>query len=66
MAQPANDFFFPWEEEGSVENTIIIEEEEGFSEPRTPVSESLSEPPAIEASPPFRTIESLQNFEICK
>ena len=39
VAQLVNDFLSPWEEEGSVENPITIEEVEGFSEPRTPVSE---------------------------
>ena len=38
VAQPFDDFLFPWEE-GSVDNPITIEEDEGFSEPRTPVSE---------------------------
>ena len=42
VAQPFDDFLFPWEE-GSVDNPITIEEDEGFSEPRTPVSE----PPVI-------------------
>ena len=31
-AQPFSDFLFPWEE-GSVDNPITIEEDEGFSEP---------------------------------
>ena len=44
VAQPFDDFLFPWEE-GSVENQITIEEDEGFSEPRIPVSE----PPVIDA-----------------
>ena len=39
VAQPFDDFLFPWEE-GSMKNPITIEEAEGFSEPRTPVSES--------------------------
>ena len=30
VAQPVDDFFFPWEEEGSVENLITIDEDEGF------------------------------------
>ena len=63
VAQPADDFLFPWEEEGSVENPITIEEDEGFSEPRTPVSEPLRQPPAMEARPVLRSIENLQNFE---
>ena len=58
VAQPFDDFLFPWEE-GSVNNTITIEEDEGFSEPRTPVSE----PPVMEARPTLRSIENLQSFE---
>ena len=30
VAQPFNDFLFPWEE-GSVDNSITIEEDEWFS-----------------------------------
>ena len=30
--QPVNDFHFPWEETGSAENSISIDEDEGFSE----------------------------------
>ena len=58
MAQPFDDFFFPWEE-GSVDNPITIEEDEGFYEPRTPVSE----PPVMDARAVLRSIENLQNFE---
>ena len=58
VAQPFDDFLFPWEE-GSVDNPITIEEDEGFSEPRTPVSE----PPVMEAGPALRSIENLQSFE---
>ena len=58
VAQPFDNFLFPWEE-ASVDNPIIIEEDEGFSEPRTPVSE----PPVLEARPALRSIENLQNFE---
>ena len=57
VAQPFDDFLFPWEE-GSVDNLIIIEDE-GFSEPRTPISE----PPVMEARPALPSIENLQNFE---
>ena len=56
VAQPFDAFLFP-REEGSVDNPITIEEDEGFSEPRTPVSE----PPAMEARPALRSIENLQN-----
>ena len=59
VAQPVNDFLVSWEEEGSVENPITIDEDEGFSEPRTPVSEQPSETP--ETRPVLRSIEKLQN-----
>ena len=62
VAQPFDDFLFPWEE-GSVDNPITIEEDEGFSEPRTPVSESPRQPPVMEARPALRSIENLENFE---
>ena len=58
VAQPFDDFLFPWEE-GSVDNPITIEEDKGFSVPRTPVSE----PPVMEARPALRSIENLQSFE---
>ena len=58
VAQPFDNFLFPWEE-GSVDNPITIEEDEGFSEPRTPVSE----PPVMEARPVLRSIENLQSFK---
>ena len=56
VAQTFDDFLFPWEE-GSVDNPITIEEDEGFSEPRI----LLSEPPVMEARPALRSIENLQN-----
>ena len=56
VAQPFDDFLFPWEE-GSVDNPITIEGDEGFSEPRSLVSE----PPVMEARPALRSIENLQN-----
>ena len=55
VVQPVDDFLFPWEE-GSVDNPITIEEDEGFSEPRT----TVSEPPVMEARPALRSIENLQ------
>ena len=54
VAQPFDDFLFPWED-GSVDNPITIEEDE----PRTPASE----PPVMEARPALRSIENLQSFE---
>ena len=62
MAQPFDDFVFPWKER-SVENTIIIEEDEKFSQPRTLVSEPPRQPPAMEAKSALRSSENLQNFE---
>ena len=56
VAQPFDDFLFPWEE-GPVENPITIEEDERFSEPRTPVSE----PPVMGERPALRSIENLQS-----
>ena len=44
-------------------NPITIEEDEGFSEPRTPVSEPPSQSSVMEARPALRSIENLQNFE---
>ena len=44
-----------------MENPITIEEDEGFSEPITPVSEPPRQPPAMEARPALRSIENLQN-----
>ena len=58
VVQPFDEFLFPWEE-GSVDNPITIEEDEGFSEPRTPVSE----PPVMDARPALRSNENLQSFE---
>ena len=58
VAQPFDDFLFPWEEV-SVDNPITIEEDEGFSEQKIPVSE----PPVMDARPALRSIENLQNFE---
>ena len=58
VAQQFDDLLFPWED-GYVDNPITIEEVEGFSEPRTPVSE----PTVMDARPALRSIENLQNFE---
>ena len=38
VAQPVDEFLFPCEEQGSMENTTTKKEDEGFSEPSTPVS----------------------------
>ena len=61
-AQPVDDFLYPWEDEGSAENPTTIEEIEGFSEPRTPVSEPPRQSPAMEARPALRSNENLKNF----
>ena len=58
VAQPVADFLFPWEEEGSVENAITIDEDEGFSETMTPPVPH--QPPAMEPRPALRSIENLQ------
>ena len=57
VAQPFDNFLFPWEE-GFVDNPNTIEEDEGFSEPRTLVSE----PPVMEARPALRSLENLHRF----
>ena len=36
VAQPVDNFLFPWEEAGSAENPITIDEDEVFSETMTP------------------------------
>ena len=59
VAQPVDDFLFPWEEEGSVENHITIDEDEGFSETMTPPAPQ--QPPAMDSRPALRSIENLQN-----
>ena len=61
VAQPVDHFLFPWEEEGSVENPITIDEDEGFSETMTPQNTPPQQPPAIESRPALRSIENLQN-----
>ena len=61
VAQPVDDFLFPWEEEGSVENPITIDEDEGFSETRTPQNTPPQQLPSMEPRPALRSIENLQN-----
>ena len=65
VAQQVDYFLFPWKGEESVENPIFIEEHEGFSEPRTPVSEPPRQQSAIEAKPVLRT-QLLDSSLICK
>ena len=59
VAQPVDDFLFPWEEEGSAENPIPIDEVEGFSETMT--TSAPQQPPAMEPRLALRSIENLQN-----
>ena len=54
LAQLVNDFFFPWEEEGSAENLITIVEDQCFSELLTP-------PAPLQSRLALRSIENLQN-----
>ena len=61
VAQPFDDFLFP-KEEGSVDNPNTIEEDEGFSEPRTPVSEPPRPPPVMEARPALQNLQIFAKF----
>ena len=61
VAQPVDDFLFPWEEPGSVENPITIDKDESFSETMTPQNIPPQQPPAMEPRPALRSIENLQN-----
>ena len=62
VAQPVDDFLFPWEEEmGSAENPITKDEDEGFSEIMTPQNTPLQQPPAMEHRPALPSLENLQN-----
>ena len=60
VAQPVDDFLFPWEEAGSAKNPITIDEDEGFSETMTPQNTPPQYPPAMER-PALRSKENLQN-----
>ena len=44
-----------------MDNPNTIEEDEGFSEPRTRVSEPTRQPPLKEARPALHSIENLRN-----
>ena len=57
VAQPIDDFLFPWEEAGADENSITIDEDEGFSETMTPPAPQQS----LQPRPALRSIEKLQN-----
>ena len=55
-----NEFLFFREEEGYVENSITIEEDEGFSEPDAPVSEQQVKPSSENKRPAFGSIKILR------
>ena len=55
LAQPVNDFLFPWEEAGTAENLITIVEDHGFSQKLTPPA-----PAPLQSRPALRSIENLQ------
>ena len=61
VAQPVDDFLFPWKEAGSAENPIAIDEEEGFSETISLQNITRQQPPVMETRPALRSIENLQN-----
>ena len=69
VAQPVDDFLFPWEEERLVENPITIDEDERFSETMTPpvrpALRSIGPRPA-EPRPALRSIENLQNYSAAR
>ena len=66
VAQPVADFLFRWEEAGSAENPITIEEVEGSSETMTPQNSPPQQPPAMEPHPALRFIENLQNSSVAR
>ena len=61
VAQLVQDFPFPWEEAGSAENPITIDEDEGFLKTMTPQNTPPQQPSAMELRPALRSIENLQN-----
>ena len=66
VAQPVDEFLFPWEEKGSAENLITIDEDEGVSETMTPQNTPPQQPPAMEPRPALRSIENLQNYSAAR
>ena len=56
VAQPVDDFLFPWEEAGSAENPITIDEDEGLSETMLPQNTPPQQPPAMEPRPALRSL----------
>ena len=61
VAQPVDDFLFPWEQAGSAENPITIDKSEGFSETMSHQNTPPQQPTAMEPRPDLRSIENLQN-----
>ena len=62
LAQPLDDFLFPWEEEmASAKNPVTIDEDEGFSELMTPQKTPPQEPSAMKPRLALCSIENLQN-----
>ena len=55
--QPVENLLFPWEQAGSAENPITIDEDEGFSETMTPPALRHS----LQPRPPLRSIQNLLN-----
>ena len=60
VAQPVDDFVFPWEEAGCAENPIAIDEDKGFSETKTPQNTPPQQPSAMEFRPALRSIKNIQ------
>ena len=58
VAQPVEDFLFPWEEAGSAEKPIIKDEDECFSELMTPQNTPPQQPPAMQPRQALRSIEN--------
>ena len=61
VADPVDDFPFPWEEAGSAENPITIDKDGGFSETMTPQNTTPQQPTAIEPRPALCSIENLHD-----
>ena len=62
VTQPVIDFLFPWKEEGSAENLIKREEDEGISEPRTTVKEATIKSHAMKRIPVLRFLVIFQTI----
>ena len=66
VAQPVKEFLFPWEESGSAENPIEIDEDEGFSETMTSQSTPQHNPPQRDPFPALRSIGNPQSFSAAR